>query len=91
MVVRLADIRALLAAYDALRAERDQAVKGAELLHAHMKAMEIDLEMAKAAQAQAAPVLAAADQWADELPMETGEAGLHLMSVVLAWRATREG
>ncbi len=46
---------------------------------------------AEQARDQTAPVLAAADQWADELPMETGEAGLRLMSVVLAWRAAREG
>ncbi len=74
----------------ALLAAQAQVVKRAELLHAHMKALEIDLEMAKAAQAQAAAVLAAALAWHDAGGDDV-EAEAIFWDAVVDWRAAREG
>ncbi len=82
-VVRREDLRALLAAHDALRAERD---KYQALWHETARMVRAERER----QAQAAPLLAACQAWMDSgYNMMTGVA--RLVDAVTAWRAAREG
>ncbi len=75
---------ALLAAYDALLAERDHAI--ANLVEVHDRWAEVE-----AAQAQAAPVLAAAEEWRRLRFREAGmDAAATLDEAVAAWRAARQ-
>ncbi len=103
---QLPDIAALLAAYDALRAERDQARaerdeakafdrQWQEIQYANNDTInELNrlLAAAEAAQAQAAPVLAAAEITSDARWGTPLWAALDAQrEAVVAWRAAREG
>ncbi len=96
--LRTEDYLALLAAYDALRAERDQHQCPQYKQHHHSRLLQLRRVMAErdallAEQAQAARVLAAVDGWfqrGHSYP-EYDAAEQALRTAYHTWRAAREG
>lgn len=103
------DVRAILAAYDALRAERDDAREHIQTLETVMKSdatinrlqafntqlgnvnghLLKRIKQLEAEHDQAAPVLAAADQWASGAHPDEDKTAL--FRAIVVWRAAREG
>ncbi len=96
------DVRDIIAAYEALLAERDGLF--AELTDARSDAKkqvarvthqwagaQSQIAKLEAAQARAAPVLEAAERLATCLYSERSDATMELLDAVVAWRAAREG